>query len=168
MPIGYGKLGSASAFDQNIMEYIKGESRDQELLLPESLEDYVSQDNPVRFIEGFVDKIDMSECGFERIQCSGTPELRSARLAQALPLRLLQPNAIQSHAGAGLRHKPRGDLADASPQARPQDHRRAEQKATREAIQEKEPEILQAGLSQVRIALPNPRPSGRRTTPGRT
>lgn len=48
------------------MEYIKGDSRDQELLLPESLEDYVSDDNPVRFIDAFVERLDMAECGFAR------------------------------------------------------------------------------------------------------
>lgn len=48
------------------MEYIQGDSREQELLLPESLEDYVSDDNPVRFTEGFVEKLDMAGCGFQR------------------------------------------------------------------------------------------------------
>lgn len=57
------------------MSYIQGDPRDQELLLPESLEDYVSDDNPVRFIEGFVDKLDLSECGFikEKKTDSGRP-----------------------------------------------------------------------------------------------
>jgi len=48
------------------MNYIEGESRDQELLLPERLEDYVEENNPVRFIEAFVDRLDMADCGFTR------------------------------------------------------------------------------------------------------
>lgn len=48
------------------MNYLQGESRDQELLLPESVDDYVAEDNPVRFIEAFVDRLDMKECGFLR------------------------------------------------------------------------------------------------------
>jgi len=48
------------------MNYLQGESRNQELLLPERLEDYVEESNPVRFIEAFVDRLDMAECGFER------------------------------------------------------------------------------------------------------
>lgn len=57
------------------MNYIEGEDREQELLLPESLENYVAEDNPVRFIEGFVDKLDLVECGFveERSTASGRP-----------------------------------------------------------------------------------------------
>ncbi len=51
---------------QRKVNYIKGESREQELLLPERLEDYVEESNPVRFIEAFVDKLDMQGCGFER------------------------------------------------------------------------------------------------------
>jgi len=48
------------------MNYLQGESKNQELLLPERLEDYVEESNPVRFIEAFVDRLDMAECGFER------------------------------------------------------------------------------------------------------
>jgi transposase len=48
------------------MAYIKGEARGQELLLPERLDQYVSEDNPVRFIDAFVDKLDMDACGFAR------------------------------------------------------------------------------------------------------
>ncbi len=48
------------------MNFIEGESREQELLLPERLEDYVGDDNPVRFIEAFVDRLEMGDCGFER------------------------------------------------------------------------------------------------------
>ncbi|MCH6259380.1 IS1182 family transposase, partial [Puniceicoccaceae bacterium K14] len=64
--IRIGKVDSSLRFDQPNMTYIEGESRDQELLLPESIEDYVSEENPVRFVEAFVDQLDMEECGFER------------------------------------------------------------------------------------------------------
>lgn len=57
------------------MNYIEGDHRDQELLLPDSLESYVSEDNPVRFIECFVDKLNLVECGFieERASHAGRP-----------------------------------------------------------------------------------------------
>lgn len=57
------------------MNYIEGDHRDQNLLLPERLEDYVSEDNPVRFIEAFVDQLDLAECGFidERASHAGRP-----------------------------------------------------------------------------------------------
>lgn len=48
------------------MGYREGVGRDQQVLFPETLDDYVTGDNPVRFIDAFVDGLDMSELGFER------------------------------------------------------------------------------------------------------
>jgi transposase len=48
------------------MGYIEGYSRDQMLLLPASVDDYVTADNPVRFIAAFVDDLDLGELGFGR------------------------------------------------------------------------------------------------------
>jgi len=42
------------------MAHIAGFGRDQLLLLPEAVDDYVEVDNPVRFIEAFVDGIDLA------------------------------------------------------------------------------------------------------------
>lgn len=62
------------------MTYIEGDHRDQELLLPESLEGYISEDNPVRFIDLFVDKLDLGECGFvtDRADTRGRPSYAPA------------------------------------------------------------------------------------------
>ena len=38
------------------------------LLLPEAVEDYVGRDNPVRFIDAFVDGLDLAKAGFARVQ----------------------------------------------------------------------------------------------------
>ena len=46
------------------MAHITGHDRSQTLLLPESLDDYVGPENPVRFIEAFVDGLDLAEAGF--------------------------------------------------------------------------------------------------------
>ena len=48
------------------MSHIAGHDRSQTLLLPESLDDYVGPENPVRFIEAFVDGLDLSAAGFVR------------------------------------------------------------------------------------------------------
>lgn len=48
------------------MAYIEGHARDQALLLPASVEDYVSADNPVRFIDAFVEDLDLGDAGFHR------------------------------------------------------------------------------------------------------
>jgi transposase len=50
------------------MTHLIGEDRSQTLLLPESLDDYVGPENPVRFIDAFVDALDLSAAGFGRVQ----------------------------------------------------------------------------------------------------
>jgi transposase len=50
------------------MHHIQGCDRDQTLLLPNSVADYVSPDNPVRFVEAFVDQLDLQEAGFCRVE----------------------------------------------------------------------------------------------------
>jgi transposase len=49
------------------MTHIAGHDRSQTLLLPESLDEYVGPDNPVRFIEAFVDGLDLASVGFARV-----------------------------------------------------------------------------------------------------
>jgi transposase len=46
------------------MEHIQGTDRDQLTLFPEALDDYIAQDNPVRFIDAFVDTLDLQGLGF--------------------------------------------------------------------------------------------------------
>ena len=47
------------------MSYVEGESREQRILFPEILDDYISEDNLVRFIDAFVEGLEMEELGFE-------------------------------------------------------------------------------------------------------
>ena len=54
------------------MSYIEGADRQQGWLLPERLEDYVSSDNPVRFLDAFVDSLDLATLGFQRATPSPT------------------------------------------------------------------------------------------------
>src|ERR1700744_4849534 len=48
------------------MAHISGLARDQLLLFPEAVDDYVGSDNPVRFIDAFVDGLDLA-AGFGRV-----------------------------------------------------------------------------------------------------
>ena len=48
------------------MEFIKGASREQVLLLPECIEDYVGADSLVRVIDAFVNSLDIIGLGFAR------------------------------------------------------------------------------------------------------
>ena len=54
------------------MTFIKGTPRSDVLLFPEAIDDYVSGDNPVRFIDAFVDNLDLEELGFSRTQPAQT------------------------------------------------------------------------------------------------
>ncbi|CRM00059.1 hypothetical protein [Pseudomonas sp. 28 E 9] len=45
--------------------FIQGEHRGQGTLLPESLDDYVGDTNPVRVVDVFVDELDLVNLGFE-------------------------------------------------------------------------------------------------------
>ena len=48
------------------MGYIEGEDRKQTMLFPEVLEDYITEENPVRFIDVFIEGLDLSEMGCQR------------------------------------------------------------------------------------------------------
>jgi transposase len=47
-----------------MMAYIKGTPREQQQMLPSYVEDYVSEDNPVRVIDAFVESLDLKQLGF--------------------------------------------------------------------------------------------------------
>lgn len=52
--------------------FVEGEDRRQSLLLPESLDDYVTEDNPVRVVEAFIDELDLGALGFQGVQPAST------------------------------------------------------------------------------------------------
>jgi transposase len=52
--------------------FIEGESRTQSILLPASLEDYVTETNPVRVVDVFVDELDLGKLGFEGVDPAAT------------------------------------------------------------------------------------------------
>jgi len=54
------------------MSYITGTDRHQVLLLPERIEDYVSLENPVRFLDAFVATLDLRALGFVHAATAST------------------------------------------------------------------------------------------------
>jgi len=48
------------------MKHIQGTSREQIILFPESIDDYIENDNPVRFVEAFVESLNLAEMNFLR------------------------------------------------------------------------------------------------------
>ena len=52
--------------------FIEGEDRTQVTLLPECLDDYIDEDNPVRIVDVFVDEIDLLSLGFSGVDPAAT------------------------------------------------------------------------------------------------
>jgi len=52
--------------------FVEGEDRRQSFLLPESLDDYVTEDNPVRVVEVFIEELDLGALGFAGVQPAAT------------------------------------------------------------------------------------------------
>lgn len=62
--------------------FVEGEDRSQSTLFPQRLDDYLTEDNPVRVIDVFVDTLALAELGFERAtpELTGRPGYRPATL----------------------------------------------------------------------------------------
>jgi transposase len=62
--------------------FVEGVDRSQTTLFPESLEDWVSDDNPVRVIDAFVDALDLRTLGFDGVmpEVTGRPSYHPAVL----------------------------------------------------------------------------------------
>ena len=52
--------------------FIEGADRTQVSLLPECVDDYVAEENPVRVIEAFVEQLELREMGFEGVDPEAT------------------------------------------------------------------------------------------------
>ena len=55
--------------------FVEGIDREQGTLFPECLADWIGEDNPVRVIDAFVDKLDLSGLGFDGVapEATGRP-----------------------------------------------------------------------------------------------
>jgi transposase len=52
--------------------FIAQADRSQGTLLPESIDEYVTEENPVRVIEAFVEALDLAELGFAGVEPKST------------------------------------------------------------------------------------------------
>ena len=48
------------------MSYIQGVSRKQAVLFPDTVDDYIEEDDPARLMDLFVDRLDLQKMGFVR------------------------------------------------------------------------------------------------------
>jgi len=62
--------------------FVEGQHRSQSTLFPERLEDYISEDNPVRAVDAFVEELDLRVLGFDGIEpeATGRPAYHPATL----------------------------------------------------------------------------------------
>jgi transposase len=54
------------------MEFINGESREQILMLPDCIDDYITDNNSARVIEAYINSLDMAVLGCSRQQPNAT------------------------------------------------------------------------------------------------
>ena len=52
--------------------FVVGADRGQSTLLPECLDDWIDESNPVQVIDTFVDALDFAELGFEGVEPAAT------------------------------------------------------------------------------------------------
>ncbi|MGA7450887.1 MAG: transposase, partial [Rhodoplanes sp.] len=52
--------------------FVAGVDREQSTLLPECLDDFIDESNPVRVIDAFVDATDLAELGFDGVEPAAT------------------------------------------------------------------------------------------------
>lgn len=66
------------------MGFIHGANRHAESLFPERLDDYMAAEKPVRFIDAFVDHLDLTTLGLQRASpaATGRPASHPADLLQ--------------------------------------------------------------------------------------
>ena len=65
-----------------VKRFIEGRDRGQLILLPECLDDYVGEENPVRVVEAFIDELDLAALGFAGVvpEATGRPAYHPATL----------------------------------------------------------------------------------------
>lgn len=105
--------------------FIQGEHRGQSTLLPESLDDYVCDTNPVRVVDVFVDELDLAKLGFDSVipAETGRPAYHPAILLKIYIYGYL--NRIQSSRRLEREAQRNVELMwlTGAPDARLQDHR---------------------------------------------
>jgi hypothetical protein len=57
---------------RTVVGHIQGTNRHEESRFPERLDDYLSAENPVRFIDTFVEALDLATLGCQRVTAEAT------------------------------------------------------------------------------------------------
>ena len=73
---------SEAAAGDRMKRFVEGVDRGQRTLLPECLEDWIGEDNPVRVIDVFVEELDLGGLGFDGVapEATGRPSYHPSAL----------------------------------------------------------------------------------------
>ena len=95
-------------------EHVTGHYRNQSVLFPSLLDDYVDKENPVRFIDAFIDSLNLEKLGFNHsvLAETGRPSYDPSDLLKALRLWLPKPGEIKQETGERMPPQPRSHVAD--------------------------------------------------------
>jgi hypothetical protein len=96
--------------------FVEEADRGQWTLLPECLDDFIDESNPVRMIDVFVDALDLAEMSFEGVEpaATGRPSYHPLGSPEALHLWLSEPSAVEPTARTRGRTQCRGHVAAGS------------------------------------------------------
>src|ERR1700740_2161047 len=83
--------------------FVEGVDRGPATLFPECVEDWIDGDNPIRVIDAFVDKLDLSRVGFDGVgpEATGRPSSHPAVLLNVYIYGYL--NRVRSSGGLSMR-----------------------------------------------------------------
>ena len=105
--------------------FVEGQDRQQVTLLPECLDDFIAEDNPVRVVDAFVAELALGELGFDGVRAGGhgPPVVPPGGAPEDLHLWVLEPRTEQPAAGTRMPAQRRADVVDGASGAGLQDHR---------------------------------------------
>jgi transposase len=96
--------------------FVEEADRGQWTLLPECLDDFIDESNPVRVIGLFVDTLDLAEMSFEGVEpaATGRPSYHPSVLLKLYIYGYLKPGSVEPAAGTRGRTQCRGHVAAGS------------------------------------------------------
>jgi hypothetical protein len=99
--------------EDRMRRFVEGADRGQSTLLPECLEDWIDESNPVRAVDVFVDALDLAQLGFEGMvpEATGRPSYHPSALLKLYIYGYLNSGAIEPAVGARGWAQSRSDLA---------------------------------------------------------
>jgi transposase len=103
--------------------FVEGQDRSQLILLPDCLDDYVGEDNPVRIVDALIDELDLAVLGFDGVvpEVTGRPAYHPSTLLKIYLYGYLNRVQVQPAARTGSAAQYRADVADRAVGARLQD-----------------------------------------------